>query len=236
MNRPVLDAVEAMTASTQTLLRTIAGLTDEQAREPSLLPNWSRGHVLTHLARNADGLGNLVRWALTGVETPMYASRDQRRADIEAGAGRPADELVRDVTESAEQLQGLIAEVPDEHWGRRVRWGKDGRETRAAVIPKLRRVEVEVHHVDLALDYTLAHLPTDLVLSLLARTAKDLSQRDDMTGFVLVANDNEGRWTVGSGGPEITGTPPSLLGWLIGRTDGIGLHSAAPLPEIGPWL
>ena len=109
------------------------------------------------------------------------------------------------------------------------------RRSPAALIPKLRRVEVEVHHVDLDLDYTLAHLPLDFVLSMLKRSANDLSARDDLPGFVLVGNDNEGRWTVGEGGPEVTGTPPSLLGWILGRTNGIGLHSDQPLPDLGPW-
>ncbi|MFF9641495.1 maleylpyruvate isomerase N-terminal domain-containing protein [Kitasatospora aureofaciens] len=42
-------------AATGLLLRTAARLCDADARAPSLLPGWSRGHVLTHLARNADG-------------------------------------------------------------------------------------------------------------------------------------------------------------------------------------
>lgn len=235
MNRQISEAIDAMTASTRTLQRTVADLSDEQAREASLLPDWSRGHVLTHVARNADALVNLVTWAGTGVKTPMYASREKRNADIEAGSGRAADELVRDVTESHERLVAAMADVPAERWETQVRWGQHGTQAPAALIPKLRRVEVEVHHVDLDLDYTLAHLPSDFVLGLLARTAKDLSERDDLAGFVLVGNDDEGTWTVGDGGPEITGTPPSLLGWVLGRTDGIGLHSDAPLPDLGPW-
>lgn len=235
MNREVSAAVDAMTASTQTLQRSIAELTDEQARQPSLLPGWTRGHVLTHVARNADALGHLVGWARTGVETPMYASREQRNADIEAGSGRPAVDLIQDVKDSHDRLLAAMAEVGDEGWEREIRWGKDGRRSPAGLVPKLRRVEVEVHHVDVDLDYTLAHLPADFVLSMLARSAKDLSEREDLGGFVLVGNDNEGRWVVGDGGPEITGTPPSLLGWILGRTDGIGLHSDSPLPELGPW-
>jgi maleylpyruvate isomerase len=235
MNVQVSDAIDAMTASTRTLQRSIADLNDEQAREPSLLPDWSRGHVLTHVARNADALHNLVTWAATGVETPMYTSQEQRRADIEAGAGRPAADLIRDVAQSHESLLTAMGEVPDDGWETPVRWGKEGRETTAALVPKLRRVEVEVHHVDLDLDYTLAHFPSDFVLAMLNRSAKDLSDRDDLPGFVLVGNDNEGRWTVGEGGPEITGTPPSLLGWVLGRTEGIGLHSDVPLPNLGPW-
>jgi maleylpyruvate isomerase len=63
---------------------TAAALTDDQAGEPSLLPGWSRGHVLTHLARNADGLHNLLIWARTGAETPQYPSWDVRELAIEA--------------------------------------------------------------------------------------------------------------------------------------------------------
>ncbi len=51
----------------------------------------------------------------------------------------------------------------------------------------------------------------------------------------MVGNDNEGQWVVGAGGPEVTGTPPSLLGWVLGRTDGIGVHSDMALPALGPW-
>lgn len=235
MNRQVARALDDMTASTQTLQRTIADLTDEQVRGHSLLPGWTRGHVLTHVARNADGLVNLTTWARTGVETPMYASPDQRAADIEAGAGRSAAELISDVEHSHERLLAATADLDDDKWDAVVRWGRGLRETPASLIPTLRRVEVEVHHVDLDLDYTLAHLPADFVLWMLADTAHEYSGRDGIPGFVLVGNDNEGRWTVGAGGQEITGTPPSLLGWLLGRTEGIGVFSQEALPRLTPW-
>src|SRR6266496_3912112 len=91
-------------AATDRLLATAAALSDTQAREPSLLPGWTRGHVLTHIARNADGMVNLLHWARTGTQTPMYASPESRAADIEAGAGRPAAGLAADVRESAAAL------------------------------------------------------------------------------------------------------------------------------------
>jgi len=84
------DLQSRIAESTGRLLATAAELTDDQAREPSLLPGWSRGHVLTHLARNADGLRNLLIWARTGVVTPQYPSGQARDAAIEPGAGRPA--------------------------------------------------------------------------------------------------------------------------------------------------
>lgn len=53
--------------ATSRLLVTTAAVTESQVAEPSLLPGWTRGHALTHVARNADGLRNLLSWASTGI-------------------------------------------------------------------------------------------------------------------------------------------------------------------------
>ncbi len=87
--------------ATRRLLATAALLTDAQVREPSRLPGWTRGHVLTHLARNADGCCNLLAWARTGTETPMYPSEAARDAAIAAGAGRRAADIAADARDSA---------------------------------------------------------------------------------------------------------------------------------------
>ncbi|MBA2559523.1 MAG: maleylpyruvate isomerase family mycothiol-dependent enzyme [Propionibacteriales bacterium] len=228
--------IDGVKTSTQALEHTVATLTDEQARGPSLLPGWSRGHVLTHIARNADALVNLVTWARTGVKTPMYPSRDERNAVIEAQSGRAADELRTDIHASHERLMAAMAELDDAAWNARLTMGSRDREGSATALPLMRRIEVEVHHLDLDLDYTLAHWPEDFVEALLADIAAESDSRDDMAGCVLVGNDDEGRWVIAGGGPEITGPPPALLGWLIGRSDGLGLHTASgSLPERGVW-
>ncbi len=81
--------------ATARLRQTAAGLSDDQAREPSLLPGWSRGHVLTHIARNADSLRNLLIWARTGVETPQYSGAEASglRPSRPGPAERPASWL-----------------------------------------------------------------------------------------------------------------------------------------------
>ncbi len=235
MAADVQPRIDALLTSTQALDHTIAKLTDDEARGASLLPHWSRGHVLTHIARNADAMVNLLAWARTGQETPMYASREKRDADIEAGASRPVAELVSDVQDSHERLCEDMSSLPTESWAAVVRYGAAGRERPAAAIPTLRRTEVEIHHVDLDLDYTLAHWPEDFVELTLDETVADYSQRDEMSEFVLVSSDSKRVWTVGDGGPEITGPPPALLGWLIGRSDGTGLYCDGPLPDVGVW-
>lgn len=235
MNADANASIEALTASTEALLHTISPLTDEQAHEPSLMPKWSRGHVLTHVARNADALVNLLTWARTGVETPMYPSREKRDADIDAGSGRLASELIDDVVSSNARFLAATEKMSADQWGTVIRWGAAGRAGPAGAVPHLRRTEVEVHHVDLDLDYTVAHWPEDFVESLLAETVADYSGRDGIPGFVLAGLEEEGRWTVGAGGLEITGPPPALLGWLIGRSAGTGLHTDGSLPELEVW-
>ncbi len=228
-------SVAALVSSTHSLFASLEELTDTQAREASLLPGWTRGHVLTHLARNADAMVNLLTWARTGEETPMYPSRDQRNADIEAGSGRPAPELVEDVHASHERMLAEIEAMPVEAWEQPIRHGARNAAARGQDVPHIRRVEVEIHHVDLNLDYTLAHLPEDFVERMLTDVTADFSVDGDKPGMVLVGNDDEGRWTIAPGGPEVSGPPPSLLGWLLGRTDGVGLHSDRPLPPLGTW-
>src|SRR6516225_2853443 len=114
-------SLDRLAAANDRLLATTTGLSDARAREPSPLPGWTRGHVLSHIARNADGLRNLLIWARTGTEIPMYASAESRTADIEAGAGRPGAALVADVRESAAAFASEAASLPDDAWANQVR-------------------------------------------------------------------------------------------------------------------
>ena len=60
----------------QALLRTARKLRNADIARPSRLPDWSRGHVATHIARQADGLVRLTEWARTGQRQDMYASAE----------------------------------------------------------------------------------------------------------------------------------------------------------------
>lgn len=219
-----------LTASHDRLLAAVSGpgvFDDLAARAPSGLPGWSRGHVLTHLARNADGMGNLVDWATTGQRSPMYPSMQVREADIEAGAGRPAGELVADLAEASRRLERRLAEVGGPALEALVEMGPMRVPTRGAELVSLRVREVEIHHVDLRVGY----LPADWSAVFVGRTLGQLVPRFAGQGEVpvgaLVATDTGDRWSFGGsgrGGGDLAGPASALLGWLTGR---IGAQEAA---------
>jgi maleylpyruvate isomerase len=68
------EAIRGALAAQGALPQDIAGLTDDQARAPSLLPGWSVGHVLTHIARNGDSYVRMTpeAWAGHGLKPDGY--------------------------------------------------------------------------------------------------------------------------------------------------------------------
>jgi len=116
---PGFDPAEELNevqAATDRFLASVVGLDAEALAAPSLLPGWTRGHVCSHLANNADSLVNLLTWARTGVETPAYPPGDARDQAIEAGASRSADEHVEALSASAERFSRAVARHPEDRW------------------------------------------------------------------------------------------------------------------------
>jgi len=90
-------------------------------RMPSALPGWTRAHVVGHLARNAEALTRLANWADTGVETPMYTSREQRAVEIEEAANLSGTVLRSEVATTARALDEAIAMLDNRGWSATVR-------------------------------------------------------------------------------------------------------------------
>lgn len=216
--------------ATERLLSTAARLTDEDLRAPSLLPGWTRGHVLTHVARNADGCVNLLTWARTGVRTPQYASLRAREAGIAAGAGRPAAEQLADLRDSAERFATAVARMPAEAWTTPVS-GMFPPDHPAWYVPIRRLREIEVHHADLGAGYGWADWPETFVRRELYDTMLWLGDESPVSEVVALApgtGEVLRTWTGLGDGPAVEGTPRELLAWLAGRTDGTGLRLAPP--------
>ena len=168
----------------------LAGLDDGTARRRSLLPDWSVGHVLTHVARNADSVVWRLEGAARGEVRDQYpGGLEQRRADIEAGAGRPAVELVAEVRASSAAVERVMRELPDAAWNAPSRTARGVVEpSRDAVLSRWR--EVVVHHGDLGLGPV--PIPPGLVAAWLPRELPRLAERTD---------------------------PAALLAWVIGRAE-----------------
>ena len=233
-------SLDELAAATDRLLASVDRLAEADVRGPSLLPGWTRAHVLTHVARNADGLAILAGNARTGEDRPMYpGAPDQRELDIEAGAGRGLGDLRLDLADSADRLMAAFADFPEEALAREVTL-RSGARAYGWEIPRIRVREVEIHHVDLDAGYT----PDDWSPDFAARTLDQISpffrdNRDCPVG-VLVATDGTGRWEVASGAgdrPTLAGPRSALVGWLTGRTSGEGLVLDPPgeLPRAPRW-
>ncbi|MGW1342494.1 maleylpyruvate isomerase family mycothiol-dependent enzyme [Kribbella sp. NPDC002412] len=180
---------------------------------PSLLPGWTRKHVAAHLALNAEALGNLVHWARTGEERPMYSSPEQRNADIEANASRSADELLNWFDTSARELAEAMATLTDEQWQTQVLTAQ-GREVPATAIPWMRSREVMIHAVDLGTGVTFADLPADFLEELCADIR---TKRGDV--------------------PEVRGPLPQVAAYLAGRPyENVTTADGTPAEPLPPWL
>ncbi|MGN6611026.1 MAG: maleylpyruvate isomerase family mycothiol-dependent enzyme [Angustibacter sp.] len=221
---------------TDLLLSTVRTLDDAAVRGPSRLPGWTRGHVLTHLARNADGLANVAGSAVTGRVTPMYLSVEARDGDIEAGADRPAAVLEADVESSAERLLAQLAAVPVERVDLTVPSGR-GPEVSVAKLPWTRTREVVYHHIDLDAGFTFADVPDVLLRAGLLECPPRLA--DAAPGARLTCTFADGELlelTIGDGAVPVRGQAADVLAWLTGRGDGSSLEAGGqPLPALPSW-
>jgi maleylpyruvate isomerase len=226
----------ALRASTADLIQGLLAepWADADVATPSLCDGWTRGHVLTHLARNADGIADTIAGALRGEIVERYPGGDQaRNAAIEAGAGRPFATLVADVRDSADRLDRVFAAVADtDGWALPTEHGNP-----ACAWVSRRWREVEVHRIDLAADYTADRLPALLITELISSTAESLGKRADGPLRVTITEEGSrvpelaGRmWTVGEGDPvDVRGPDWAVLSWLIGRPAAAnGALSATP--------
>lgn len=207
-------AIRLLAEVTDRLLDDVREMDDEAVRRPSLLPGWTRGHVLTHVARNADALCRLLHWARTGEETQMYPSREVRDAEIEDGAQRSASELEADVESSAERLLAGLADLPVDRREVGVRASRGG-DFPAREILWMRIREVAYHHVDLDTGLRFADLPAPVV-------SRGLPEAVERTGVDPAAR-------------GVRGEAGDLLGWLTGREGGERLGTRDRLPSLPSW-
>jgi maleylpyruvate isomerase len=180
--------IEGAIASHRRFFETLDKLEEGNPRSPSRLAGWSVGHVLTHIARNADSFVRIMEAAGRGESVEQYpGGRTQRAEDIEAGAGRSSGELVEDVKSATLALQAAWEDASPEAWAGHGLAG--GRPWPCLELPFHRWREVEVHHVDLGLGYEPADWPEGYVERELPRALSAVPGRmqDPVQRRVLLA-------------------------------------------------
>ncbi|MFF9808205.1 maleylpyruvate isomerase family mycothiol-dependent enzyme [Streptomyces coeruleorubidus] len=200
---------------TELCRKAVADLDEASYSAPSLLPGWTRKHVVAHVAANARALRNLVHWARTGEPTPMYSSPEQRLADIESGAQLPAAWLTAWFEDTAQLLAYAMAELSEEQWRAPVVTAQ-GRTVPVSEVPWMRTRELMVHAVDLDTGVHFADLPEEFLAAL----------RHDILG-------KRGSDTV----PTVQGSDADITAYLAGRPyTGVTTGDGALAEPLTPWL
>jgi maleylpyruvate isomerase len=206
-------------------------LTDAEFGGPSLLAGWPRQQLLAHVTRNADALVNLLTWGRTGVETPMYASREARDAGIRTTAALPPGQLRAEVLAAAARLAEAVRSMPDEAWAVEVRTAQ-GRTVPASQVPWMRCREVWVHAVDLDSGVGFGDIPEEVLVALADDVFTMWDRRDEVPDVTVLAGERD--W--GTGAVSVAGSLPAVTAWLTGRAAGDDLSADGPLPAPAVWL
>lgn len=216
--------------ATARLIATAQALPEGAQAAPSRCPGWTRGHVLTHLARNAEGLGHLITWATSGIQWQMYVGPHSREHGIEEGAGRPMAELIADVRATADELAGKLPLLLPYYAHIEVDL-PSGHRVPAGAIPFLRMREVCYHHTDLDAGFTFADIPPPWLGNFLDEEVDRLRDHPAAPALRLLSDEGDD-YPIGAGEhpATVSGSRAALVGWLArGSTEGL---TADPLPTL----
>ena len=229
--------------------------TDEWARQPSGLPEWTRGHVVAHLLGNTLGLLRLTQWAASGTETPMYESPAARAAEIEEKSGWPLPKLRTELIEQSARLEIALDALTHPLGASSLVLGS-GAQFDAWELPMIRTREVEIHHVDLAAGYTADDWSEPFTFRTMNQVLPTFVARGNLPVSALLATDTGRAWAPGASGladepatsrsndrkdsddrPQLLGTQGQLLAWLIGRPHhDVAGRDRSPAPDAPRWV
>jgi maleylpyruvate isomerase len=198
-------AIEACLTSHTALDTHLRSIDPVDPTLPTVLEGWTVGHVLTHIARNADGIISM----LDGF--PQYPhGAEGRNADIESGSVRSWADLIADVASTSARLGTRLSE-PGVDWTGTVTM-LPGQRPKAS-LPLMRQREVEVHRADLGIGYGFADMPGEYV-------RRDLR----LMGMFWQARKPMGLTPL----PELALAldPATRLAWMMGRVEIDGLEPA----------
>jgi maleylpyruvate isomerase len=205
--------LELVHHATQSTVQTVDGLTDSQWAEPSVLPGWTRGHVIAHLTNHAEGLARAVRGLRVRRPVPIYDSNEARDGGIERLARQRVDVIrelfLASVTDVYDALRHITPSLRD----LTVERTPGGQVVSAEELVLMRWREVEIHHADLDAGFTHQDWSPEFVDYFLPLVSFDRAEEVDLS--------------------LVHGAPASMAWWLAGRGNGEGI--LGQVPSLGPW-
>ncbi|MFP3460938.1 maleylpyruvate isomerase family mycothiol-dependent enzyme [Arthrobacter globiformis] len=208
--------------------RKLNELTDAELDGGSLLPGWTRRHVVAHVGYNARAIARLVEWAATGVETPMYPSVAVRDHEIDFGATLPPIALRNLFDHSAVHLSVEWRDLPDRDWANEVKTIQ-GRTVPASETVWMRTREVWIHAVDLGNGAAFADIPEAVLERLLRDITGAWHARGTDAGLIIRVSGTDlvfgdtGAQDTRLGDPvTVSGPLASVAAWAAGRTTRAG--------------
>nr|WP_206024239.1 maleylpyruvate isomerase family mycothiol-dependent enzyme [Rhodococcus sp. 14C212] len=213
----------------------LAELTDDELDAPTALEGWTRKHLVAHVGYNAAALCRLLDWAATGVETPMYASTEQRGQEIAEGATLNAAALRNLFTHTVARLDEKWRHLPESAWQAQVRTAQ-GRMVPAEETAWMRTREVWIHAVDLGNGARFGDFPPVVLDSLLDDIVGMWRKKELGAGLVLEVDGRDPiavRDTVDTTA-KVSGPLAAVVRWAAGR-GAVGLTAGA---DVQPprWL
>ncbi len=236
VSEPDLDLDDLKQAELR-LARTVDGLHRDDWAVPSLLPDWTRAHVVAHLALNGEALGNILRGEVDHEPVPQYESQEQRDADIAELAEAEPAELRERLLGSLTTFTEAVLALPEEAWeGRFARTRGADPTLPLRPIPMMRMREIEIHHADLGCGYSADDWAQPFAELVIDGMVKRL---DPEQGFRIAPLDTATSWDVDGVGDDplvVTGPVRQVAWWLTGREPSPQVTSSrGDLPTIGGW-
>lgn len=214
--------------------RKLNELANDEFAESSLLPGWSRAHVVAHVGYNARAVARLVSWAETGIETPMYESPTQRNTEIELGATLSTRALRHLSDHAAVHLDVSWRDLAADRWSHQVKTAL-GRTVPVSETVWMRTREVWLHAIDLDIGARFADLPSSVLDRLLTDITTAWVGRGEGSRLRLVATDSQRE--IGSGNVEVRGSLAQLVRWASGRgADGVTRPDGLPVEDAPAWI
>ena len=236
---PVLEAeLTTVRGGTEFFGRKLDEVSDAELDGDSLLPEWTRRHVVAHIGYNARAIARLIEWAGTGVETPMYESAEARNNEIAHGVALVPFELRDLYNLSAMQLHEAWRELPAMSWSHLVKAAL-GRIVPASETVWMRTREVWVYGVDLNNGASFDDIPVDVLERILGDITRAWKARGDDKGLQLEVS---GAQACSFGDRDaavaeiVSGSLADVTAWACGRgSDGV-TSSRRDSPVAPRWI